>query len=129
MKFDTTTEEVNEEEAAFYKKKLLEQLEGLFGDSGITMHEMQDAVLEFPDPADRANYEFERNTTLRIRDRERKLIKKVRQVIQRLEDGVYNECKECGDEIGKLRLEARPVTDLCISCKELQEQKEKTRQA
>ena len=54
MKFDTTTEEVNEEEAAFYKKKLLEQLEGLFGDSGITMHEMQDAVLEFPDPADRA---------------------------------------------------------------------------
>ena len=129
MKFDTNTEEINDEEKEYFRKQLLEQLEELFSDSGITMHEMKDAVLEFPDPADRANYEFERNTTLRIRDRERKLIKKVRQAIARLEDGTYNECKECDEEIGKMRLDARPVTDLCINCKETQEQKEKTRQA
>ncbi|MDX2471776.1 MAG: RNA polymerase-binding protein DksA [SAR324 cluster bacterium] len=129
MKFDTSTIEFNDEEKEHFRKKLLGQLEELFSDSGITMHEMKDAVLEFPDPADRANYEFERNTTLRIRDRERKLIKKVRQAVARLEEGTYNECKECDAEIGKMRLDARPVTDLCINCKEAQEQKEKTRQA
>ena len=87
---------------------------------------MQDADLEFPDPADRANYEFERNTTLRIRDRERKLIKKIREAIQRVDDGTYNECEECSEPIGKMRLDARPVTTLCIECKQAQEQKENT---
>ena len=128
MKFDETTPELLDEEVLYYKQKLDGMLLELFEETGGTIQEMQDATLEFPDPADRANYEFERNTTLRIRDRERKLIKKIRQALQRLKDGLYNECEECDEEIGKKRLDARPVTTYCINCKQAQEQKENTRQ-
>ncbi len=129
MKFDTTTPDLTPEEKDYFRGKLEAMIQELLAETGGTMAEMQDADLEFPDPADRANYEFERNTTLRIRDRERKLLKKIRQSMDRLEHDQYNECEECGEEIGKARLDARPVTTLCIQCKETQEQKENTRQA
>ena len=124
MKFDETSIDLSAEEQEHFQKKLEAQLGELLCESDDTVQEMQGAAHEFPDPADRANYEFERNTTLRIRDRERKLAKKVRQAIGRLEAGAYNECEECGEAIGKMRLDARPVTTLCIKCKEAQEQQE-----
>ncbi|OGG94114.1 MAG: RNA polymerase-binding protein DksA [Candidatus Lambdaproteobacteria bacterium RIFOXYD12_FULL_49_8] len=127
MEFNEKIQDLSPEEYDYFKEKLEGQLKELMVESGDTMHEMQDADLEFPDPADRATYEFERNTTLRIRDRERKLTKKVRQAIERLDKGAYNECEECGDAIGKKRLDARPVTTLCIACKEVQEQQEHIR--
>ncbi len=126
MKFDESTQDLNDQEKEYFTSKLNDMLKELFVESGGTIAEMQDADLEFPDPADRANYEFERNTTLRIRDRERKLIKKVREAMERVENGTYNECEECGESIGKTRLDARPVTTLCIACKQAQEQKENT---
>ncbi|MDT8446480.1 MAG: RNA polymerase-binding protein DksA [bacterium] len=127
MRFDESNPDISPEEFEHFKALLEQQIRDLIEESGGTMQEMQDADLEFPDPGDRATYEFERNTTLRIRDRERKLIKKVRQAIARLEEGAYNECEECGEPIGKQRLEARPVTTLCIQCKEVQEQQEHIR--
>ncbi|OGG99191.1 MAG: RNA polymerase-binding protein DksA [Candidatus Lambdaproteobacteria bacterium RIFOXYD1_FULL_56_27] len=127
MEFDETSAELSPQEYEHFKAKLQEQLGALMVDSDGTVQEMQGADLEFPDPGDRATYEFERNTTLRIRDRERKLAKKVSQAIERLEAGTYNECEECGEPIGKKRLDARPVTTLCILCKESQEQQEHIR--
>lgn len=129
MKFDESIQELSPEEVEHFRNLLQGQLDELREETGETINEMKDAALEFPDPADRANYEFERNTTLRIRDRERKLIKKVTEALGRLEDGTYNECEECGEAIGKRRLDARPVTTYCIHCKEQQEQAENTRQA
>lgn len=120
--------EITEEERTYYRLKLDKMLNELLEGSGDTVQEMKSTNQEFPDPTDRANYESERNTALRIRDRERKLIKKIRSAIVRLEEDEYNVCKECGDYIRKQRLEARPVTTLCINCKELEEQKEKTQQ-
>lgn len=129
MQFNENNPDLTPEEYEFFKALLIEQMKELLEESGETLQEMQDADLEFPDPGDRATYEFERNTTLRIRDRERKLIKKVRQAMDRLNDGAYNECEECGEPIGKKRLAARPVTSLCIQCKEVQEQQEHIRHA
>ena len=79
----------------------------------------------FPDPTDRASLESNRNFTLRIRDRERKLIVKIKEALTRIDDGTYGNCEECGEKIGRERLEARPVTTLCIDCKSLQEAQER----
>ncbi len=120
--------EITEKEKGYYRRKLEEMQNELFDESEETVQNMKDTNQEFPDPTDRANYESERNTTLRIRDRERKLIKKVRQALKRLDEDEYNICEECGEIIRKERLDARPVTTLCIDCKETEEQEEKTRQ-
>ncbi|EKD38754.1 MAG: hypothetical protein ACD_75C00621G0006, partial [uncultured bacterium] len=67
-----------------------------------------------------------RSFELRIRDRERKLLSKIDEAIARIDDGSYGICEDCGEEIGLKRLEARPVTTLCIDCKTLQETREKS---
>ena len=73
--------------------------------------------------------ETDRNFLLRIRDRERKLISKIDQAIERIEDGSFGICDECGEDIENKRLEARPVATLCIHCKTLQEEEEKLKKA
>jgi DnaK suppressor protein len=90
-----------------------------------TVHHMQDEAANFPDPADRASQEEEFSLELRARDRERKLIKKIDQTLQLIEDNDYGWCDSCGVEIGIRRLEARPTATLCIDCKTLAEIKEK----
>lgn len=89
------------------------------------MHE-QDQI-SFPDPTDQASMETDRNFDLRIKDRERKLIRKIDQAIERIRDGEFGECESCGGQISLKRLQARPVTTLCIECKTAQEQEERTR--
>jgi DnaK suppressor protein len=90
-----------------------------------TVHHMQDEAANFPDPADRASQEEEFSLELRARDRERKLIKKIDQTMQLIEDNDYGWCESCGVEIGIRRLEARPTATMCIDCKTLAEIKEK----
>jgi DnaK suppressor protein len=89
-------------------------------EAGKTVDTM-DEDANFPDPTDRASLESNRNSILRIRDRERKLIFKIQEALQRLNDGEYGICEQCGEEIGIERLKARPVTTLCIDCKSSQE--------
>jgi len=88
---------------------------------------MTDTEETFPDPTDSATLESDRNFMLRIRDRERKLILKIREALQRIEDGNFGICEVCGDDIGIDRLKARPVTTQCIDCKRKQEAAERAR--
>jgi DnaK suppressor protein len=99
----------------------------LLDDAGRTVSGMTDSDNKenFPEPADRAALESERNATLRIRDRERKLIAKIDAALERINSGTYGICEECGEQIGVERLKARPVTTLCIDCKADQEAEEK----
>ncbi len=78
-----------------------------------TVSHMKDEAANFPDPNDRATQEEEFSLELRTRDRERKLIRKIDEALQRIEDGSYGYCLETGEEIGIKRLEARPVATLC----------------
>jgi DnaK suppressor protein len=78
-----------------------------------------------PDVVDRASQEEEFNLSLRARDRERKLLKKIEESIERIENDDYGYCESCGVEIGIRRLEARPTATLCIDCKTIAEIKEK----
>ncbi len=90
-----------------------------------TVGHMKDEAANFPDPADRATQEEEFSLELRTRDRERKLIKKIDEAIQRIEEDDYGYCEACGIEIGTKRLEARPTATLCIDCKTVDEIREK----
>ncbi len=108
-----------------FRVLLDQQLESLLHDVGKTVSEMTEENSNFPDPTDRASLESDRNFELRIRDRERMLINKIRQALERIEDGTFGLCETCEEEIGAERLRARPVTTLCIDCKTEQERQEK----
>ncbi|WP_029915430.1 RNA polymerase-binding protein DksA [Pelobacter seleniigenes] len=110
---------------AEFKDLLMGQLASLRQEAGRTVSEMTEENANFPDPTDRASLESDRNFELRIRDRERKLINKIRQALDRIEDGTFGLCESCEEEIGADRLRARPVTTLCIDCKTEQERQEK----
>jgi DnaK suppressor protein len=108
-----------------FRKLLHDQLDELLREAGKTVSEMTDEKTNFPDPTDRASLESDRNFELRIRDRERKLIMKIREALERIDDGTFGICESCEEEIGEARLRARPVTTLCIECKTEQERQEK----
>jgi DnaK suppressor protein len=90
-----------------------------------TVHTMQDEATVFADPNDRASQESDMSLELRNRDRERKLIKKIDEMLAKIDSGEYGYCEKCGVEIGLNRLEARPTATLCIDCKTLDEIREK----
>ena len=108
-----------------FRQILQEQMDELLRGADRTVSDMTDEKANFPDPTDRASLESDRNFELRIRDRERKLIAKIREALDRIDAGEFGECEDCGEEIGEARLKARPVTTLCIECKTEQERQEK----
>jgi DnaK suppressor protein len=120
---------MDKETQAYFKEVLLKRLDELYSEAEKTVAGMTDNEENFPDPTDRATLESDRNFILRIRDRERKLIIKIREALQRIEEGHFGQCDECGDDIGIERLNARPVTTLCIECKRKQEAMERARGA
>ena len=109
----------------FFRNLLNQMLEEAQQKGDSTLEEMTDSNEVFADPADRATAESDRSFTLRIRDRERKLITKIQDALKRMDEGEYGICEECGEEISLARLKARPVTTLCVSCKARQEEGEK----
>ncbi|HEU4503579.1 MAG TPA: TraR/DksA C4-type zinc finger protein [Nitrospira sp.] len=91
---------------------------------GLTKREGPEA---FPDVSDQASAEVDQNFSMRIKEREQKLLKKIDEALDRLNKNIYGICERCEEEIPYQRLKARPVTTLCIACKTLQEQEEKFR--
>lgn len=113
------------EKREYFRGLLQEEMRQLLGEAGRTVTEMSSDTTNFPDPNDRATQESDRNFELRIRDRERKLLNKIRDAIARIDSDEFGICEECGEDISEARLRARPVTTLCIDCKMDQERKEK----
>jgi DnaK suppressor protein len=118
-------EYMNEVQLEHFKEILLAWKHELMEEVDRTVHHMQDEASNFPDPNDRATQESEFGLELRTRDRERKLLKKIDQAIERTEDGSYGYCEETGEEIGLKRLEARPVATLSVEAQERRELAEK----
>lgn len=116
---------MDQEKLAFFKNILNEEMKALQGEAGKTVTEMTTDALSFPDPTDRATQESDRNFELRIRDRERKLINKIKDALERIESNEFGICDDCGEEIGEARLKARPVTTQCIDCKMAAEERER----
>jgi len=119
---------MEKERLEFYRELLNERLKAILEEAGKTVKGMTNDRDSFPDPTDRANLETDRNFLLRIRDRERKLIGKIKEALARIDDGSFGICEECGDDISEERLKARPVTTLCIDCKTKAEEEEKQKE-
>jgi DnaK suppressor protein len=118
---------MDKETLELFRTQLLEKKEEIHSETGKTLSEMTDQTSNVPDPNDRATIESGRSFELRIRDRERKLLSKIDEAIARIDEGSFGICEDCDEEIGLKRLEARPVTTLCIDCKTIQETKEKSK--
>ena len=108
---------MEQERLEHFKNILNEEMKTLLGEAGKTVTEMTSDALNFPDPTDRATQESDRNFELRIRDRERKLINKIKDALDRIESKEFGICDA--------RLKARPVTTQCINCKMAAEEKER----
>jgi len=106
------------------KKELLSQRETLLKEAEEALNTLPGEI-NFPDMGDQATVETDRNFMLRLRDRERLLLKKIDEAIERIENNTFGICEECSSKIDIKRLEARPVTTLCIDCKTRQEEEEK----
>lgn len=116
---------MNTEKLEYFRGVLQDEMRGLLEEAGKTVSEMTADTTNFPDPNDRATQESDRNFELRIRDRERRLLNKISEALERIDDGSFGVCELCGEEISEGRLKARPVTTLCIDCKIEEERKEK----
>jgi len=116
---------MDQERMEHYRQVLHEEMRTLLGEAGKTVSEMTAENVNFPDPTDRATQESDRSFELRIRDRERRLINKIREALERIDSGEFGICELCGEDISEGRLKARPVTTLCIDCKIEEERKEK----
>jgi DnaK suppressor protein len=122
---DLNEDYMNEQQKAHIEKILLTWRQSLMEEVDRTVTHMKDEAANFPDPSDRATQEEEFSIELRTRDRERKLIKKIEDSLERLHEEDFGYCEACGIEIGLRRLEARPTATLCIDCKTLSEIREK----
>ncbi|MGA8833683.1 MAG: RNA polymerase-binding protein DksA [Desulfomonilaceae bacterium] len=120
---------LEKEDLEYFRGILQRQLDELVRGAGRTVDDMTEGEgkTTFPDPTDRASLESDRNFELRIRDRERKLINKIKKALTKIEDESFGFCEICGEPIDFKRLEARPVTAHCIECKTSEEEEEKIR--
>ncbi|MGA0973924.1 MAG: RNA polymerase-binding protein DksA [Sedimenticolaceae bacterium] len=119
-------EYMNPLQLEYFRQKLTAWREELMQEAQETLENLRDkSHQEVGDEADRANRESEHGLELRTRDRYRKLIRKIEQALERIDDGSYGYCEDTGEEIGIKRLEARPVATLTIDAQERREMKEK----
>lgn len=118
---------VREKKIFDIRKKLVEQRKSLLSEAEEALNALPGQAI-FPDLGDQASAEIDRNFMLRLRGREQKLLKKIEAAIEKIDNGTFGICDVCGQEIDIKRLEARPVTTMCIECKTEQEEEEKLRE-
>ncbi|WP_151705681.1 RNA polymerase-binding protein DksA [Nitrincola alkalilacustris] len=116
---------MNDAQKQHFREILLAWKQELMEEVDSTILHLKEEATNFADPSDRASQEEEFSLELRTRDRERKLIRKIDEALERVDDDDYGYCEACGVEIGIRRLEARPTATLCIDCKTLAEIKER----
>ena len=118
---------MNERQRDYFRSKLLAWKEDILKEARETLQHLQDENQNHPDLADRASSETDRAIELRARDRQRKLIAKIEDALQRLDEGTYGYCEETGEPIALKRLEARPIATLSVEAQERHERMERTR--
>lgn len=111
----------------YFRRKLLSWRSELVSESSETIKNLQEESLAEPDMADRASLEADRALELRTRDRQRKLISKIDEALERIDDGSYGYCEETNEPISLRRLEARPIATLSVEAQERHERMERTR--
>ena len=116
---------MNAKQREYFRQHLLSWRDELLRDTNNTLQNLQQESLQSPDIADRASAETDRAVELRTRDRERKLVQKIDEALQRIKNGSYGYCEETEEPIGLRRLEARPIATLSLEAQERHERREK----
>ena len=115
---------LSEEQIKEIKEILLQMREKLLRSAQEQIRDPSNVTFEGGDEIDRADLEEERYLTFRIKGREATLIHKIDYALMKMESGTYGVCENCGAPIPYQRLKARPVTTMCIECKEHEEEQE-----
>mgnify|MGYP001580217736 CR=1 FL=1 len=119
-------EYMNPQQLEYFRLKLIKWREDLMEEAQETLNNLRDdSYKEVGDEADRASRESDHSLELRTRDRYRKLIRKIEQALERIDDASYGYCEDTGEPIGVARLEARPIATLTVDAQERREMKEK----
>lgn len=114
---------MSEAQQGYFRTLLLTQRDALLARIDDEFRALQDG--ERPaDDADLASREEERQWQMRLLEREKRLLDKIDQSLERLARGDYGWCEETGEAIGLRRLLLRPTASLCIEAKERQERRE-----
>ncbi|MBI2712509.1 MAG: TraR/DksA C4-type zinc finger protein [Bdellovibrio sp.] len=109
-----------------FRKLLLEEKQRIINNSkNALQNELALSPDDLPDETDLAASEINQNLVFKLRDRERQLLSKIDEALARMDEGTFGTCEDCEEPIEPRRLEARPVSTLCIACKERQEHREK----
>lgn len=116
---------MNARQLEYFRRKLLRWRQDLLREAGDTLASLSAGGITEADLTDRASVETDRALELRTRDRARKLISKIDQALERIENGTYGYCEETGEPIGLKRLEARPIATLSIEAQERHERMER----
>jgi len=119
---------LTEEKKEYFKDLLIQKLGGLIAETNKTISGFSGLKDVYPDFVDQASMESDADFSLRLKERESRLMKKIRRALERLEEEDFGICEQCGREISEERLEARPMAVLCIKCKKKQEASEKIRE-
>ena len=119
-------EYMNEMQLEYFRQKLINWKKSIVSQSADTLEDLRQGGLNQADEVDRASLETDKSLDLRTKDRIRKLISKIDEAIDRIDEGTYGYCEETGEPIGLERLEARPVATLSIEAQERHERMEKT---
>ena len=118
---------MKEKDVEYFKELLTKSLEELLEHAKDTVSDITAPKENLPDTTDRASFESDRDVMLLIRDREGKLIKKIKMALDRIEDNTFGVCEKCGEDISVARLKARPVATQCIDCKTKEEAADRVR--
>lgn len=111
---------------AKFRKALLEEKQRILNNSKNTLsNELNISQDDLPDESDLAATELNQHLVFKLRDRERQLLVKIDEALARMDEGSFGTCESCEEPIEMKRLEARPVSTMCLSCKEKQEHREK----
>lgn len=114
------SEYLNARQLAFFRARLVGERDALLGSAQATTRHLQEFETT-PDPSDRASLEEDHTLELRVRDRERKLLHKIDQAIERIDNGTFGWCEESGEPIGIPRLMARPTAVFTVEAQERHE--------
>ena len=114
-------------ERDYFKKLLNGQLDELLGKNSHTAGSVVDTTEKSQDFTDQATQESDMDFNIHMKERDSKLVAKIREALERVEDGTYGICEDCGQRISEERLKVRPVTTMCIKCKRKQENEERLR--
>ena len=118
---------MKEKDIEYFKEVLTNHLKELLEHAKDTVSDITAPKENLPDSTDRASFEADRDFMLLIRDRESRLIKKIKKALERIEDNTFGVCEKCGEDISVARLKARPITTQCIDCKTKEEAAERAR--